>query len=234
MDRVCTVFFYVLLISTLDGGFTIQEDNYEDNLHYVKTIINDINYKLKEKKMDNVGIRREVMEFFIGFLEIKEGLIGNFSSIVLRNVPQEFKKTQTDGATLYDFDLTLGLEELILYVDFNLDVGLFYRAAGKIRASTDEDSVRIKGSITINGEEPGTCVANMNSAVILNVGKFKISVTPQNTLNDILNFIAEMGINQLSSFALPHINFLIDQFINDDYFQTFFKDLVCSFVKPEY
>lgn len=229
MAKACVPFAVVIfLLIHLQGCYSSTAVGNKDNIEFVKKLIKNTSYKLREMKMDYLGIPGYKINFFIGTLEVKDAVIGNLSSLALRNAQQKFKKTLIDVATLYDFDLTLGFNDLVGQLAFKFDIGFLYKGSTKIRILNSENTLNFKGQITLDGEEPGSCSINLNSVSILKTGKFNIFLAPENAVNTVLTYLLNTGLNELLPLVIPNVNILISAYIDDDDFMNSFTNLICS------
>nr|BAN20157.1 unknown secreted protein [Riptortus pedestris] len=227
MNRVLTVIFGVVLFSLIKDGSVASEDN----LDLPKKIIQNLTKEIKKDHMESFPIGEITLEYLLLWFAVRNGYVGNLSSLTLRKGTQKFIKSTFSDQTEYSFDLTVGFNEFRAGADLNLVFRNYFNGSSRIEVFASEDYLRTKGIIYLNKEEQGSCEARLNDVEILELGEINFNAKPENLVSSVLTYIVEVGVNRAIPVTMRYLNHLLSGYIHTLNFQNLFSDFICRSLK---
>nr|XP_014283694.1 uncharacterized protein LOC106685499 [Halyomorpha halys] len=194
----------------------------DDATEKVRQIVANFNHYLivheqTQLELPNIGILP------IDPIKLRNGHIGNFSSLEVHEEPIIEEIKNRDGSSTYKFDVKLGLSDLSVKYDFFANF-LIYKRQGTFTFATKANEIEATGIVVVQADK--SCDATLYSAKYLKYGDHQIIVEPS-TFPLLSEFTATL-LNYVTPLIIPITNKVIEGTLFIPSFQKHFSDIVCQ------
>lgn len=170
---------------------------------------------LDQQKLPNLGVLP------LDPFKLRNGRVGNFSTITLIGEPYVVQSEAADGSTSLSLDLEIGLKEVLVYYDVEFAL---QEVNGSASISTNTDSVHANVTVTLTSDQK--CKAVLYTAEVLAFQDFAIEIKPEDIPN--LTKFNQKILNLVVPALLPFTNTIVSGVISTELFQNKFSEIVCK------
>nr|BAN20260.1 unknown secreted protein [Riptortus pedestris] len=215
MNRVCLLFAVALqcvaAISDDDG--------------FVEKVVSVVNEDLIQRKINEIYLPDTTYNYFVLSGQTKNAVLGDLPTLYVDGDNQVLNRMESKTNSTIFFDFHLGIKNFHLSYDFNYKFLHFFSGAGKSLVSTSDNKVHLAGRVTLYPSR--VCVATLTTATVNDLGKYKVSISPEYTFHSFFSYTIEFFKNHLSSSDITSFNNMISEKIGTESFKSTFSDIAC-------
>nr|BAN20120.1 unknown secreted protein [Riptortus pedestris] len=221
MQSLYICVFAVIVGSLAEAGYWLRDDA---TLEQVKKAVVAANDYLKNHNLANISTPDLSYDSFYGSGRITKAHFGDLSTIVVSGEDQTFNKTELD-ATVYFFDVNLGLEEFLVSYDFKYSFLYILRGSGHAEITAKNNKVQLTGTITKSKDS--NCKGVLRNAAVTELGQFSAEIKPQTIFSSLVAKVITFAKNHFLPSDIPVFNKLITEALGKQAFQDEFSKVVC-------
>nr|BAN20307.1 unknown secreted protein [Riptortus pedestris] len=222
--RATVVLLALALACSSANAFGVSQANKVHPL--LEKIISANNEELVKFHMDKMELKPFVVDGLLYRLTVKGGEAGNLGTITLVGDDQVVEQTDGDDYSLYNYDIKIGLKELVVRLDYEYTFLRFFGGSGSVYISTDTDTVRAKGSVKYFNY--GVCKAVLESTEVTELRNFNIQFVPDSIRKIFLKYATSFFFNYIVPFYKSTIDNYVADYVKNEVPKSRFEVAVCT------
>lgn len=212
----------VSVVVLLEGRCVVGVD--EEIVDLAKKIISNVNEDLRLKSIKEISLPDSSYDYLLLSGDRRNARVGDFTTLGVVGEKQIITRNDSSPTeTLFDFALTLGIEDF--HLTYDSSVSLFRLFSFRSRVSAKENIFSLAGQVT--AYPSGSCQAVLHSAVLTRLGAYDVTTLDSNLFQSMFNYVFRFLLKFLVHFEVNYFNSAVSNEIQTESFKTSFSDVAC-------